>query len=127
MREYKRLTTKCDVGIGLTETSGNIVNDYEKVVNRLAELEHKIENGTLVEFPFCVFDKKKNKEADCYKIALKEDWAKCLCYCDMEGFAITQDGMLILLDECGRYTFCPDNRFKVVDETRLKELQEKQK
>ena len=34
MSEYKRLTTKCEVGINLTETSGNIVNDYEKVVNR---------------------------------------------------------------------------------------------
>lgn len=127
MSEYKRLTTKCEVGVGLTETSGNILKDYEKVVNRLAELEGKIKNRTLVEFPFCVFDKKKNKEADCYKIALKEDWAKCLCYCDMEGFAITQDGMLILLDECGRYTYCPDNRFKVVAESELKELQEKQK
>ena len=49
MKEYKRLTMKCEVGIGLTETSGNIVNDYEKVVNRLAELEDKIENGTLIE------------------------------------------------------------------------------
>ena len=97
---------------------------YFEQKDRIAELEDKIENGTLVEFPFCVFDKKKNKEADCYKIALKEDWAKCLCYCDMEGFAITQDGMLILLDECGRYTYCPDNRFKVVAEARLKELQE---
>ena len=93
---------------------------YFEQKDRIAELEDKIENGTLVEFPFCVFDKKKNKEADCYKIALKEDWAKCLCYCDMEGFAITQDGMLILLDECGRYTYCPDNRFKVVAEARLK-------
>ena len=97
---------------------------YFEQKDRIAELEDKIENGTLVEFPFCVFDKKKNKEADCYKIALKEDWAKCLCYCDMEGFAITQDGILILLDECGRYTYCPDNRFKVVAEARLKELQE---
>ena len=97
---------------------------YFEQKDRIAELEDKIENGTLVEFPFCVFDKKKNKEADCYKIALKEDWAKCLCYCDMEGFAITQDGMLILLDECGRYTYCPDNRFKVVAEARPKELQE---
>ena len=93
---------------------------YFEQKDRIAELEDKIENGTLVEFPFCVFDKKKNKEADCYKIALKEDWAKCLCYCDMEGFAITQDRMLILLDECGRYTYCPDNRFKVVAEARLK-------
>ena len=97
---------------------------YFEQKDRIAELEDKIENGTLVEFPFCVFDKKKNKEADCYKIALKEDWAKCLCYCDMNGFAIAQDGMLILLDECGRYTYCPDNRFKVVAEARLKELQE---
>ena len=97
---------------------------YFEQKDRIAELEDKIENGILVEFPFCVFDKKKNKEADCYKIALKEDWAKCLCYCDMEGFAITQDGILILLDECGRYTYCPDNRFKVVAEARLKELQE---
>ena len=51
MGEYKRLTAKCEVGIGLTETSGNIVNDYEEVVNRLAELEDKIENGILVELP----------------------------------------------------------------------------
>lgn len=51
MKDYKRLTTKCEIGIGLTETSGNIVNDYEKIVNRLAELEDKIENGTLVELP----------------------------------------------------------------------------
>lgn len=50
---YKRLTTKCEVGIGLTETDGNIVNDYEKVVNRLAQLEDKIENGTLIQLP-CV-------------------------------------------------------------------------
>lgn len=48
MKEYKRLTTKCEVGIGLTATNGNIVNDYEKVLNRLAKLEDKIENGTLV-------------------------------------------------------------------------------
>ena len=129
MKNYKRLTERTKHGIAVLDSGERFVlscGGYAtaKALNRLAELEDKIENGTLVEFPFCVFDKKKNKEADCYKIALKEDWAKCLCYCDMEGFAITQDGMLILLDECGRYTYCPDNRFKVVAETRLKELQE---
>ena len=98
-----------------------------KLRKEVKEYKTKIESGKLVELPFCVFDKKKNKEADCYKIALKEDWAKCLCYCDMEGFAITQDGMLILLDECGRYTYCPDNRFKVVAESELEELRGKQK
>ena len=51
MTEYKRLTTRFGVGIGLTETSGDIVNDYEKVGTRLAELEDKIEQGTLKEIP----------------------------------------------------------------------------
>lgn len=126
MSEYKRLTKQVfDKVQGCEDKITMNGQSLYDLYNRLAELEDKIENGTLVEFPFCVFDKKKNKEADFYKIALKEDWAKCLCYCDMEGFAITQDGMLILLDECGRYTYCPDNRFKVVDEARLKELQEK--
>ena len=126
MSEYKRLTKQVfDKVQGCEDKMTMHGQSLYDLYNRLAELEDKIENGTLVEFPFCVFDKKENKEADCYKIALKEDWAKCLCYCDMEGFAITQDGILILLDECGRFTYCPDNRFKVVSEARLKELREK--
>ena len=63
---------------------------------------------------FHVIDKKTGREADPYKIALKEDWAKGLIYCDMEGFAIEEDGTLILLDECGRHAYCPDGRFTVV-------------
>ena len=126
MSKYERLTYYLDEQCTMLVMPQR-KDRIEKCIERLSELEDKIENGTLVEFPFCVFDKKKNKEADCYKIALKEDWAKCLCYCDMEGFAITQDGMLILLDECGKYTYCPDNRFKVVAEAQLKELHEKQK
>ena len=43
MKNYNRLTTKGEVGIALTETSGNIVNDFEKVVNRLVELEDFLE------------------------------------------------------------------------------------
>lgn len=34
---------------------------------------------------FTVIDTKTGKEADEYNIALHEDWAKHLCYCDMEG------------------------------------------
>ena len=55
--KYERLTTKCEVGIGLTETSENIVNDYEKVVTRLAELEDKIEDEALVDLPCKVGDR----------------------------------------------------------------------
>ena len=65
---------------------------------------------------FKVIDKKTGKEADEYTIALKEEWAKGLCYCDMEGFAITSEGYLILLDECGKFAYCPDDRFDIVIE-----------
>lgn len=136
MSEYKRLTNKdwkenydifedlcCDT---CTKDCGECERNFDALV-RLAELEDEIDNGTLIELPFVVVDKKTKKEADCYKIARKEDWAKRLCYCDMEGFAITQDGMLILLDECGKYTDCPDNRFKVVAESKIEELQDGKK
>ena len=42
---YKRLTKKYELAVGLTRTSGNIVEDYIAVVNRLAELEDMIESG----------------------------------------------------------------------------------
>lgn len=75
-----------------------------------------------VEHPFYVFDKKTGKEADVYEIALNEDWAKHLMYCDMDGFAIDQDGTLILIDECGQLAYCPSDRFEICTESRLKEL-----
>ena len=65
---------------------------------------------------FTVIDKKTRKEADEYEIALKEDWAKGLMYCDMDGFALLQDGTLILVDECGRFEYCPADRFEIVFE-----------
>ena len=64
---------------------------------------------------FHVIDKTTGKEADPYEIALNEDWAKSLCYCDMVGFAILEDGTLILADECGRFEFIQENdRFEIV-------------
>ena len=62
---------------------------------------------------FIVIDSKTGKEADTYNIALYEDWAKELCYCDMEGWAITDDGTLLLVDECGRFAYADRERFKV--------------
>ena len=62
---------------------------------------------------FVVIDTKTGKEADQYNIALHEDWAKHLCYCDMDGWAIQDDGSLLLLDECGRFTYADRERFKV--------------
>ena len=63
---------------------------------------------------FTVIDTKTGKEADEYAIALYEDWAKHLCYCDMKGWAIENDGTLLLVDECGRFAYADRERFKVV-------------
>ena len=63
---------------------------------------------------FIVIDNKTGEEADTYNIALHEDWAKHLCYCDMEGWAIEDDGTLLLVDECGRFAYADRERFKVV-------------
>lgn len=62
---------------------------------------------------FIVIDNKTGEEADTYDIALHEDWAKRLCYCDMEGWAIEEDGTLLLVDECGRFEYADRERFKV--------------
>lgn len=65
---------------------------------------------------FKVIDNKTGKEADTWNIALNEEWAQSLIYCDMEGFAITEDGNLVLMDECGHVVYCDTDRFKVVFE-----------
>lgn len=58
-----------------------------------------------------VIDPKTGEYPDLYEIALHEEWAKGLMYCDMEGFALEEDGTLLLLDECGKFEYCPDGRF----------------
>ncbi|MBO7425115.1 MAG: hypothetical protein J6U23_05505 [Clostridiales bacterium] len=63
---------------------------------------------------FRVIDKLTGKEADPYEIALNEEWAKDLCYCDMDGFAILEDGTLLLVDECGKFEYCDPDRFEII-------------
>ena len=63
---------------------------------------------------FTVLDTRTGQEPDLWNIALTEDWAKDLMYCDMEGFALEEDGTLLLLDECGKYAYCPEGRFRII-------------
>jgi hypothetical protein len=63
---------------------------------------------------FTVIDTKTGEYPDLEAIALHEDWAKGLIYCDMEGFAIAEDGSLILMDECDNSRNCPIGRFEIV-------------
>ena len=60
-----------------------------------------------------VIDNETGKQADPCEIALKEDWAKHLIYCDIGGFALLENGGLVLLDECSGAAYCPSGRFTV--------------
>ena len=62
---------------------------------------------------FDVIDPKTVEYPDLEKIARTEEWAQNLIYCDMDGFCISEDGNLILMDECGNYAYCPEDRFEV--------------
>ena len=63
---------------------------------------------------FFVIDPQTGKQPDLEALALTEAWARDLVYCDMEGFAVTEDGSLLLADECGNYRCCPEGRFDVI-------------
>lgn len=74
------------------------------LIDRLSKYESdKKEDGNV----FRVIDKKTGKEANRKRIA------RNLLYCDMDGFAIMEDGSLILMDECGYFRYCPEDRFEI--------------
>lgn len=62
---------------------------------------------------FEIIDLKTGKYPDTYEIALREDWAKSLCYCDIDGFYYGEDGTLMLVDECLSAVYCPHDRFQL--------------
>lgn len=62
---------------------------------------------------FDVIDPKTGEYPDLEHIARTEKWAQNLIPCDMEGFYIMRTGNLILMDECGNYAYCPEDRFQV--------------
>ena len=63
---------------------------------------------------FTVIDKITGKYPNLKQLALKEEWAQNLIYCDTPGFYINEDGNLLLMDECGNIAYCPPGRFRVV-------------
>ncbi len=67
---------------------------------------------------FHVVDLQTGREPELWRIAremaLDDDWVCRLILTDIEGFAVTESGHLILLDECGNYCVCPKGRFRVV-------------
>lgn len=73
--------------------------------------------GDILDYGFDVVDTKTGEYPDWWQIALTEEWAKGLMYCDMDGVAIREDGSLILLDECGNCVSCPRDRFEIRSHT----------
>lgn len=66
---------------------------------------------------FVVIDKSTRKIANTAEIALNEEWTRILDSARIEGFALKQDGDLILTDQHGRMVYCPNNRFELVFDT----------
>ena len=62
---------------------------------------------------FTVTDNQTGEYPDCERIALTEEWAKHLVYCDIDCFAITEEGGLILIDDCNNIAYPPADRFTV--------------
>lgn len=98
----------------LLAENDDLRKERDALVHKCAALEAALKHSVPV--PFGVIDKKTGKYPDLEKIALNEDWAQGLMYCDMEGFALEEDGTLLLLDECGRQACCPEGRFEIVTE-----------
>ena len=63
---------------------------------------------------FGVIDKKTGEYPDLEQIARNEEWAQNILPCDIDGFCINEDGNLLLMDKCGNYAYCPEDRFKVL-------------
>ncbi len=62
---------------------------------------------------FAVIDKQTGKKPDLDEITATEAWADKLLWTRVDGFAISQDGSLVLMDMCGNYASCPLERFEV--------------
>ena len=59
---------------------------------------------------FTVIDNKTGKKPNFENIC-HEKWTRHLLKDDIDQFAVTEDGHLILMDDCGNLVYCPDGRF----------------
>lgn len=71
----------------------------------------------MAKLSFTVIDKRTGKEPIFdHNHIFKEKWFKqsSLIYCDIDGWYISEDGYLILVDDCGHCGYPPQDRFEVV-------------
>ena len=130
MSEYKRLTEKDGATRVMSQWAGT--SNELKIYRRLAELEDKIMDGTLVETPCKVGDTVYCVEYFCNYKGCSSDEQMFCCGCSemlererrKEKFVISKKKFRLQdLDRVGKTLFPTEE----AAEARLKELQEKQK
>jgi len=68
---------------------------------------------------FIVIDKETGREVS-DRVIRKIAKNGGLMECDIDQFAVTEDGSLILLDDCGNCTYCVQDAFEI----RIEEVQD---
>lgn len=62
---------------------------------------------------FDVIDTLTGQLANTFGIAQNEEWAKHLFSYRIDGWALGEDGTLMLIDNCCRIAYPPEGRFKI--------------
>lgn len=60
-----------------------------------------------------IIDNNTGEKPDTKRIVRTEDWASNLIVCDVDGFFLSEDGQLVLMDNIGNLAICPPDRFSV--------------
>lgn len=101
--------------------SGRIA-DFCKVTKVSADWLLGLSKTKTIKFPkgapiqFKVIDTRTGREPIFdHNHIFKEKWFKQsgLIWCDLEGWAVSEDGVLMLADECGNVAYPPSGRFEV--------------
>ena len=64
---------------------------------------------------FKVIDNNTGKEPN-LNLICHEYWSERLLQCDVDQFAVTEDGHLLLIDDCENMVYCPKDRFTIIKE-----------
>ncbi len=71
--EYKRITTRVGNSVSVKATSSNDNKSIWNAIERLAELEDKIDNGMLIELGYHIRKSYRNHDDQRYKIILIDE------------------------------------------------------
>lgn len=114
--------TSCPKGVESSWHSGR-VKDFCKATGVSADWLLGLSKIKTTKHPkdqpiqFKVIDKRTGKEPIFdHNHIFKQKWFKQsnLIWCDLEGWVISEDGVLMLTDECGNCAYAPMDRFEVI-------------